>query len=177
MRVLCTGVATYDDRNSFIGADLTLRSSSSAAIIHQPLTHADSLSTHIQQVQAQAESLESEALLQVYVTAQLGALDILLARMGGPRVRKTLTTVAHKKAEQLGLPLCMADGIVKLTCRTREQDSSDCMALLQEVTNYAASVIGRRMVVDELRAVDGQMDVRTQDVADHAGLRKVLNGR
>ncbi len=174
MQVLCAGVATYDDRNNFIGADLTLRPSTSAALASHPLTHQDSLSTHIQQVQAQAEALETHDLLKIYLTTQLSALDILLARMGGPRVRKTLNGVALKKAEQLGLPLRMADGDIHIDCGAAE---TNCTALLQEVANYASSIIGRRMVIDEMRAVDGHMDAHIRDIADHTGLRKILNGQ
>src|SRR5512138_1871209 len=89
MQALCTGVASYDDRNAFIGADLTLRDPQHATA-HQAVTHHDVLWNRIQHIEAEADAqaTQREVLAQLYFTAQISTIEVLLGRLGGPRIQQ-----------------------------------------------------------------------------------------
>lgn len=174
LEVLCTGVATFDDRDGFIGTDITLYDPALAGIPETQFTqHRQVLGTRIQQIQAEVEVLETQTQVQLYVQAQIGGLQILLARMGGPRIRDTLDTILSKMIAQQRWPIQMRDGA--LVFGNQELEAALYSALMAEVVHYSANVIGHRMVVQEMRAADGQMDKEVIGAVEPLGLRRFLD--
>jgi hypothetical protein len=169
--VRCTGVATFDDREGFIGADFTLRDAALAkSDAPQPTHHRDALTTRIKQVHAEATSLESKILLQLYFSTQVSALEILLARLAGPRILHTLESKLNHASELQGVYI--KDG--HLTFESKDIPADVYYALLNEVIKYSSGVIGRRMVSHELQIVDEQMDAESRRMAEQAGLRQLF---
>lgn len=175
-RVLyCTGVATYDPNGAFIGADITLREAGSGEPEAAPVTHSDVLQQRIQQITSEAEgrkTVEDKTRLALYFTTQIGAIRVLLARMGGPRVADTLEAALNKRARDNHWPMTISLGEVILD--DNRLDGAAYRALLEEALDYAANVIGRRVAQAEMQTVDGHINGETRDVAEQAGLRVLL---
>jgi hypothetical protein len=170
LEVLCTGVAAYDDRGGFIGADITLRDPVLAGVPETPFTHhKDALHARIKQIQSEVETLEDRSSLQLYFMAQAYALEILLARMGGPRVCRTLDGIANRIIDKRSWPIRVKDGA--FTFEKPDLPPDVYATLLVGIAHYAADVIGARMVAAEIQAVDEQMDPHLRDVARQAGLQ------
>jgi hypothetical protein len=170
--VVGTSVATYNDRGDFIGADITFYDPATAERIDaRPLDHSDTLSAQIQHVQTEAQPPQEEDemdLLRLYMTVQFRALHVLLARAGGLRVCATLEATLNKLAAKQGWPVSVQGSDVAME-QTDAQAEIMC-ALLGETARYIANVIGQRMVIAEMNAVDDQLDDRTIQVAEQAGL-------
>ncbi len=173
--ILCTAVATRDSEGNFIGADLTLCCDDESTTPETPMFHADVLYTRVKQIQSEAETLktlEEQARLQLYFTAQVNALQVLLGRMGGPRVQGTMEEIVNQTAKKNAWPIHINGG--HFTADLKDEYAAVYLALLTEVIDYAASVIGRRAVQGEMQAVEEQMDTRSLQVADDCGLRSFL---
>jgi hypothetical protein len=126
------------------------------------------IGAHIQGMQMGGVPVQTYA--QVYVRAQIGGLHILLARMGGPRISEALNALLYKMIMQHAWPMRIEAG--QIAFDEQEIDASAYLILLTEVVRYAANVIGRRMVIQELQAVDGQMDPDIIEVVHPLGLRQ-----
>jgi hypothetical protein len=165
-----TGIASYDDQHTFIGADLTLRDP--AALASTPLTtHGDVLGVRIQQIEAEADAQIAEEVLlaQLYVTALISAVQVLLARMGGKRVSEALEGVLNGRAVQAGWPFKMAGG--QFIIDATNLPSEAYRALIDELIGYARNVTGSRLLFQEMRALEEQMTTAARDMASQFGMR------
>jgi hypothetical protein len=168
----CAAVATYDEREIFIGADLALALYDDYRPIEITLTnHKDALNTRIRQMQAEAP--DSRTLLELYTAVQISALQVLLARMAGPRISKAQDAKISKLIAQKQWPLAMIDG--ELTFQHDNINPDICYSLLLETVRYAAGIVGRRIVMREMRTVDEQMDEQSRRIAEEAGLSTLFD--
>lgn len=165
--VSCHMVATRDDRGAFVGADITLRDISSALNPH--LTH------DFETAEKRLDTTE-ETYLQNYFRAQMKALRDLAVQLGGPRVGRNMETIVNETAERNVWPLRMENGEVAIEIRSNDADIY--RALLAKAVVYVVSLIGERMVLREMQAVEKKMDKRILDaVTDlrvHEHLREIL---
>lgn len=170
VETICTGIASYDDQHVFIGADLTLRDPSAVAPA-QLATHGDVLGVRIQQIEAEADAqiAQDELLAQLYITALIGAVQVLLARMGGQRVSEAMESVLNGRAAKAGWPFKLTGG--QFVINTVDLAPEAYRALLDEVIGYARNVTGSRLLFQEMRALDEQMTTAARDVASHFGMR------
>ncbi len=174
VKVLCSCVATYNERGEFIGADMTLHQghASTQQSGEAPL-HGDILQTRIQQIQVETEARkaqEEEARLQLYFTAQMNALQVLLARMGGPRIYATLEASVNQLADKRKWSMRMQSGHIILDEKGLPPEAY--AALLKEVVDYGCNIIGRPPILAEMRAVDAQVGETVREAAGVAGLRQ-----
>lgn len=123
-----------------------------------------------EQIAKERAELEARVLPQLYFTAQINALQVLLARMGGPRIHATLENNLNKAASSSGWPIKILGG--HLTVSEAGAPPEAYQALLRGVIDYGANIIGRAAVLDEMRAVDAAMNPRTCEIAESAGLRQ-----
>ena len=175
VRVSCTGMATYDDQETFVGADITLQEVASPGTPEaQSIFHQDSLEVLIREVHAEIKIVEDHTRLQPYFTAQVYALQRLLLRVGGTRLTENLEAIVNETAQRNGWPISMKEGHVEIEISSTELDIHH-RALLAKAVTYAVSVIGRHMVTREMQAVDELMDVKTIELATQLGLRELFN--
>jgi len=173
--VTCTGIATYDERHTFIGMDMTIRVQTSTEPPNAlPPHHRAVLNTRIRQIQTEVRSHEDRA-LKTYTVAQIGAVEILLARMAGPRINQTLEQSLNKLAAQRASGFHIQNGHVVFD--EAVLDPNIYLTLLKEVHRYAVGIVGRRMVISEMQAVDEQVDEHSREIADQAGLREFISQR
>jgi hypothetical protein len=170
VHILCSGVATYDDKENFIGADLTLREAIGPGLSRALRPHdEDSFSRLARQTLAEARALEDQVYLQQYFTAQVNALQVLLARMGGVRIRDTLERIFNKSARRNVWPISMKDG--QITIEAKDLETGTYRTLLSKLVDYVVSVVSQRMMLRAVCAVDEQMEAKVLELADRAGLR------
>jgi hypothetical protein len=171
VETICTGVATYDDRKAFIGADLTLRDPSQASP-NEPATHSDVLGARIQQIEAEADAqaAQYEILAQLYFTSLVSSIQVLLGRMGGPRVQATVEDIVNQRSAKGGWSIGLKGGHFIIVASGVPVEAYH--TLLDEVLDYGRNVIGGKMLAYEMRAVDEHMKPETQTIADQYGLRE-----
>jgi hypothetical protein len=118
--------------------------------------------------QANQRAQEEQILRQLYFTAQVNALQVLLARMGGPRVHATLEESLNKSAAKNRWPIRILGGQITIG---DNMPVEGYQTLLGSVVDYGANVVGRAWMLQEMKAVDLRMDARTREIAEQAGLR------
>jgi hypothetical protein len=175
--VWCTGVATYQNGETFIGADFILQDSAWTGIpeAQSEHHHADILSRLLKYIRARARSLEDQTLLQSYFTAQVNALQVLLARMAGLRTCVALEAIINESAQRSGWPVCMKDGSVEVEPMDVEAEARALCELLSQIVDYVVGVVGRRLVVQEMQAVDDQADEWALEAASRSGMRELIS--
>jgi hypothetical protein len=178
VNVACTGVGTYDDQGAFIGADLTL-----CDITHyeptkgRPGDRDDTLSLHIKEGQGDTHNQligEKQGFALGYFTAQVMALQVLLGRMGGPRVREMVEALVNQAAEQHNWAVQLQGGHLDIGSKSLPLDAY--ATLLKKIVDYGENIIGRQVVKHEMHTVDVQMTEHLREIADQAGLRKWAQG-
>jgi hypothetical protein len=173
MVVACSGIATYDDQGGFIGVDLTLRDPDHTALPSMMLdSHSDVLNARIQQIEFETQAQgaeESAALVNLYFTAQVSAVEVLLGRLGGPRMVEALEALFNRSAGKNQWPIQLKGG--RFVVDLNKTPTEAFRLLLAELFEFAANVMGRRAVVDEMKLVDAHMKSDTQAIAGQAGLR------
>jgi hypothetical protein len=167
MAVQWASAASRDDKGAFIGADITLRDRQA-----QPASHNDALTIHIHQTQFKAGSGEDQDLLRLYAAVQFSTLHVLLARLAGLRVAESLETTINKIAAKKDWPLSVSGD--HLSAQQDHIPGEIYRALLSETIRFVASIIGRRMVVAQMRTVDEHMSDGAVQLAQESGLRRLF---
>ncbi|GAB4474477.1 MAG: hypothetical protein Kow00124_14500 [Anaerolineae bacterium] len=178
--ITCTGVATYDERGEFIGADLTFTSAAEAALHEQAARHHfDTLNRHIRQTydelgNSAVPDIDREGqLLTLYLKSHLDALTVLLSRLAGYRVCDTLGRVFTDTVREHDWPLMLSGSMISLLPGAPPPREA-YRQLLATLIGYASGVVGRRRVVTELAAVHHHTDPQVQTLADACGLSDLL---
>ncbi len=167
------GVAVYDDLKRFIGADLLIADRPPRQPTPlRPLRHPDAVATYFQQELSQGQSERGLTFLQVYVSAQIEILQVLLARMGGPGMRQALEMVLNQTAERQRIPARMAHGYLEFA--SSHINIGHYRALLRAAFSYAVDAIGRRAVTQELSVIDQQLTPGLLPLITHLDIGRIL---
>lgn len=160
LAVAVNAVATYDDKRSFVGMDLTLT----------PIVTPSQVELIIEfpTVETKLDSTE-ETFLQTYFTAQVETLRSLLVQLGGNRLGRNLEAIINETAQRNVWPVSMQDARVQVQLKNTEADIY--RALLAKAVAYAVSVVGQRIVAKEMQVVDDRMDPRIVQFVKELGLR------
>lgn len=176
VEVLCSCVATYNDQGQFIGADMTLyQMREITAPQEESPVHGDVLQARIQQIQVETgtrRAQEEQIHLQLYFTAQINALQVLLARMGGPRIHAALEACVNNLATRKQWPARLQGG--HITVDEAGLPVEAYAELLKEIVHYGSDIVGRRPVIQEMREVDSQIGDLSKQAAEDAGLRQFV---
>ncbi|HLY29144.1 MAG TPA: serine/threonine-protein kinase [Aggregatilineales bacterium] len=157
--VFCSATATFDSQKAFVGMDVTLKPYAEASGPDQR--------TPFPLNPVRMDTAE-ESIFQVYFTAQLQALNKLLMQLGGKRFRDHMEGVLNETAQRNVWPIAFEDGQVIVEPQTREPDIY--RALLAKARTYAISLIGEKVVLKELKAVDDRMDPKMLERVKEIGI-------
>ncbi len=157
--VSCTAMATYDNRNSFVGMDVNLQT------LGAPSGGRPASFDTVDKVL----DTKDETYLQTYFTAQIESLHSLLNELGGRRLGENLDKIVNETSQRNVWPVNMQGG--KITFNLRSSDADIYGALLAKATAYAAGVVGERFVTKQIQTVDDQMDPRVLDLVKGLRLR------
>jgi hypothetical protein len=172
MKVVFTGVATYDESGTFLGADLTLRDLKRATNEIKMVERGDVIKTRVQQLLDDDAPVAAIDYVELYFKTQMEALHVLLVRLMGLWVRDQLDAVINEQAEQHGWGVRFRDGLFCMVFR--EDETEMYRILLGTAADYAVSLIGARIVAREMQTVDANMDSRAFEAAFNAGVNLIL---
>jgi hypothetical protein len=171
-RLRVNGIANFDERKMFLGADFTLRPYD-ASPVAMPVTHGDILLSRAAEIHQQADAAASERdqmLLAWYFTTQITALQVLLGRIGGQRVSETASKIVNTAAQRGGWPIRLTGGQLILSAEQIPMPAYS--TVLMDLINYAVVVVGQRVVEQEMALVDAHMTPETINIAYQVGLRR-----
>ncbi len=161
IHVLCNGLATYDERRKFIGADLILTPDGAATAAHVP-----SSERH-----APPGSAEHEA-YQAYFQAVVTVLRDLVERIGGKRLGSDLGNILNETARRNSWSFSSNNQAYVVEAGGNEAEVY--RALLARAHTYAASIIGDHLVVKGIQKLDSRFSAGALSMIDRAGLRELV---
>lgn len=163
VRVTCSAQATYDERNAFIGADMTLVELERSAPAFPAAPG------------RQEETADEKTLLKAYFMANVDALRDLLAHIGGDRPRAQLDGIINETANRSEWPVLIQAG--KIYAEVHHDEGEVYRGLLARAVAYSTGVIGGEMVRRALAQLDGRTDAATLDLAGRHGLRDLIQSQ
>ncbi len=143
LQVLCTVVATKDDKGGFVGADITLR----------PV--ADTARSDFITVDKHLDT-QDESFYQVYFQSQIKVLWDLAVQLGGKKLGANLDRIINETSERNVWAIKMQDGQVKV--EQRSTDADVYRALLAKAVAYVVSIVGKKAVAKGMQSVDQRTD-------------------
>ncbi len=167
VRVVCTGIATYDHQGTFLGADLSLQWVNAASVIGaQETPHAET------------PNAEDMIRLESYFLAYVQAIQAFLVMLGGQRFRVALKTMVNDTAEQNGWPVRLLDDYVNtevsVTETSLQRQAEIYAALLTRAILYAVRIAGKNRVAKEIKAIDAKTDPQVRAIARQLGLPQAV---
>ncbi len=145
--VMCSAMATRDDKNEFVGADITLKPIQDVIV---PMGDSG--------ITMDTMDTTEESFLQLYFIKQMGALRTSVIQLGGPRLGRNLERIINETAERNVWPVSMTEGNLQVDLREGEVDVY--RALLAKGIAYGVSLVGKKMVLKGMQSVDKQLDER-----------------
>jgi serine/threonine protein kinase len=143
VQVLCTVVATRDDKGGFVGADITLR----------PV--ADTARSDFITVDKHLDTQE-ESYYQTYFQAQMKTLWELAVQLGGKKLGTNLDRIINETTQRNVWAISMQDGQIKAEQRSADVDVY--RALLAKAVAYVVSIVGKKAVSKGMQSVDARTD-------------------
>ncbi len=156
IQVSCSAIATYDDKRTLVGMDITLRPLAGAA-------GPDSKPS------MQGLDTGEESLLRTYFTGQLEALQALLVQLGGRRLGNNLEAIINETAQRNVWPVSMQAGEINIDLKKTDLDIY--RALMAKAVAYAVNVIGEKPVNRAMKTIDDQLDATMLDLVKQWRLR------
>jgi len=163
---LLTSSPSYDQRNKYVGMNIGVEPRRDGQGLEKvPLVTA--VGYALPAGQKPAVTLDP-GLNGQYLEMILNALQGMLARMAGPRMREGLVKVVADNASQHDWPLYV-DGD-QLVLERYDIPAETCANLISEALEYAVAVLGQRVVLYEIDELYAQLDPRIQEYALQSGL-------
>jgi hypothetical protein len=155
--VAVSGLATYDDRRTFVGADMTMVSDGRQL-------HTDGAAGPLDDQQY--------SLVEGYFISMLTGLRGLVMRVGGTKFGSTMNVILNETAHRNNWPFYIENNDVDF--RTDRMDPDIMRALLARAFSYSSGVIGESIVLKEVKAVDSKTDADVLATIDNTGLRELF---
>jgi hypothetical protein len=143
LQVLCSVVATRDDKGAFVGADITLHPVAEA-VRSDFITADKQLDT------------KDESYYQIYFQAQIKTLWELAVQLGGKKLGANLDRIINETSERNVWAVSLKDGQATIELRTSHADVY--RALLAKAVAYVATIVGKKAVAKGMQRVDDQLD-------------------
>lgn len=144
-----------------VGTDLSLRSvSESNSQGAHPSSGSGSLDTG------------ERTYLQLHFSSQFDALRVLLVRLGGARLDKTLDRIVNETSARSGWHVQVNEG--RLEIDPLRVEPHVFQGLLAKTVAYVVTVIGPAMVRRQMQSVEGQPGERSVQLANQLAMREVL---
>jgi serine/threonine protein kinase len=145
VQVVCTLVATRDDKGGFVGADITLR----------PV--ADANRSDFITVEKHLDT-KDESYYQTYFQAQLKMLWELAVQLGGKKLGANLDRIINETAQRNVWAISLQNGDATIELRTADVDVY--RALLAKAVAYVVNIVGKQAIVKGMQRVDGRLDAK-----------------
>ncbi len=143
--VMWSATATQDDKNAFVGADITLKP------IQEVIVNTNDFETIDRRIDTTDESY-----LQTYFVKQMQTLRDSMVELGGKRLGNNLDKIINDTAQRNVWPVTMIEGQIKIDVHSNDADIY--RALISKGIAYAVSLVGKKMVIKKMQNVDKQLD-------------------
>ncbi|MBI1280864.1 MAG: protein kinase [Anaerolineaceae bacterium] len=160
--VMWSATATQDDKNAFVGADISLKP------IQDVIVNTDDFQTMDRRVDTTDESY-----LQNYFIKQMLSLRDAMIQFGGKRLGTNLDKIINDTAQRNVWPVSMSDG--KINIDLRSNDADIYRALLSKGIAYGVSLVGKKIIMSKMQAVDKQLDPRILQVVSELKIYDLFN--
>lgn len=160
--VMWSATATQDDKNAFVGADITLKP------IQDVIVNTNDFQTMDKRVDTTDESF-----MQTYFSRQMQALRDSMVQLGGKRLGTNLDKIINDTAQRNVWPVTMFDGRINIELQSNNPDVY--RALLAKGIAYAVGMVGKKMVIKSMQAVDKQLDASILKVVDQLKIYELFD--
>lgn len=160
--VLWSATATQDDKNAFVGADITLK----------PIQDVIVNTNDFQTVDKRVDTTD-ESFMQTYFTSQMQALRDSMVQLGGKRLGANLDKIINDTAQRNVWPVTMFDGRINIELQSNNPDVY--RALLSKGIAYAVGLVGKKMVMKSMQNVDKQLDASILKVVDQLKIYELFD--
>jgi hypothetical protein len=166
--------ASHDTQGNFIGADITLRRHTEAAIkIPETLTVPAELPTTAgtishREVVDEVSFADNHQFLELYFTTHIKAAYVLYQRMIGLMARNHLDKIINQTSQKNGWAIQIRSGL--FTTPLSRTTPEMYRVLLREIFAYGVNMVGQSMVAREVDKVHQQMHEGVRGLAQDAGL-------
>jgi len=160
--VMWSATATQDDKNVFVGADISLKP------IQDVIVNTDDFQTMDRRVDTTDESF-----LQNYFIKQMLVLRDAMVQFGGKSMGTKLDKVINDTAQRNVWPVSMADG--KINIDLRSNDADIYRALLSKGIAYGVGLVGKKIIISKMQGVDKQLDPRILQVVGELKIYDLFN--
>lgn len=163
---LMTSTPSYDQRNKYVGMNIGVEPRTDGqGLDRMPLVTAVGYTLPAGHKPA---AVLDPGLNGQYLEMILNALQGMLARMAGPRMREGLVKSMTEFASKNDLPLYAEDN--QLVLERHDIPPETCAKLISQALEYAVAVLGQRVILYEIDELYAQLDPRIQDYAMQTGL-------
>ncbi len=160
--VMWSATATQDDKNAFVGADITLKP------IQDVIVNTQDFDTVDRRIDTTDESY-----LQNYFVKQMQSLRDSMVQLGGKRLGTNLDKIINDTAQRNVWPVTMVEG--KIDIALHSNDADIYRALISKGIAYAVSLVGKKMVIKGMQAVDKQLDAHILKVVDELKIYELFD--
>lgn len=160
IKVSCNGTATYDDEGKCIGADF---------IFNEISRPSPGLSSSV--ASESAFSTREKEFRQFYFASQYEAIRLLLQRVGGPKLGKTLERIINETAERNDWGISINDSQIDIPSIT---EAFVFHALLVKIVSFAVKVIGAKLVKKQMQIVDDRLGDKAVELSRKLGLQELF---
>ncbi len=173
--ILCASEAAFDNAEAFIGVNISLE-----YLIDVQTPDAEFVCKVADPgVIAQAPEKETEQatphLLDEFFVAVMTSLQVLLARLAGPRIRGSLEALVGEMASANGWAVRIEGS--QIVVASADIGAEVYEALLTEALSYSVEVVGRRLVAHEIQNAYRQLPQPVLEIANESGLRWAVDDR
>lgn len=144
--ILYSAVATKDDKGGFVGADITLQTMPDVVV-----PPSDEFTTIDRRM-----NTTDETYLQTYFAKQMQSLRSALVQWGGGRLGNNLDRIINETAQRNVWAVTMNGGQIDINVKSNDADVY--RALLAKAIAYAVNLVGKKVVIKSMQAVDLQLD-------------------
>lgn len=159
--VLLSAMATRDEDNNFVGADITL----------ELIPEAGETSLKPASSQQKPADSREENFLQTYFKTQIDSLYELMLQWAGKRVARNLEEIINETGQRNVWPVSMKNG--HITVQLDRSDTDVYRALLARAITYTAGIIGAKQVARELQHVNKNTDPAVLHFVQGMGLDRL----
>jgi hypothetical protein len=160
--VMWSATATQDDKNAFVGADISLR----------PIQDVIVNNNDFQTMDRRVDTTD-ETYLQNYFIKQMQSLRASMVALGGKRLGNNLDKIINDTAQRNVWPVTMADG--KIDIGLRSNDADIYRALMAKGIAYAVTLVGKKIVIKGMKDVDKQLDARILQVVSELKIYELFD--
>ena len=166
--LLLVGTPSFDQRDKYIGMNVGVDMLNSIdGLDDVPSIHVTGQSLPMRRY-GTGQLKRDPSMNGQYLEAVLNTVQVMLARMAGPRVREALLNALDRAATRADWPLRVEDKQIVFERQDLPVDIG--VGVINEALNFAVAVVGQRVIVYEIEELYAELDGELANYALESGL-------